>query len=103
MALCWGGRSSEVARGRLRSSMHCDTKGVVMTRQTAISTVQHRTATRFAWALWAIYLLLQTAAFIVAFLVRSYPERAETLPLFSRILLFLPFSFAFPTVGALIA
>ena len=73
-----------------------------MPRQTATK-IQPRSAIWLAWALWAIYLLLQTAALAVAFLARSYSDRAETLTLFSRFLLFLPFSFAFPTVGALIA
>jgi hypothetical protein len=73
-----------------------------MSRQTATSEVQPRTATRLAWALWAIYLLLQAAVLVVAFLARSYSNPAETLPLFSSGLLFLPLSFAFPTVGALI-
>ena len=37
-----------------------------MSRQTATSTVQPRTATRLAWTLWVIYLLLQTAVLVVA-------------------------------------
>ena len=73
-----------------------------MSRQTATSEVQPPTATRLAWTLWVIYLLLQTAALVVAFLARSYSNPAETLPLFSSALLFFPLSFAFPTVGALI-
>jgi hypothetical protein len=73
-----------------------------MPRQTAMSKVQHRTATRLAWTLWAVYLLLQTAVFVIAFLARSYSNPTETLPLFSSVLLFFPLSFAFPTVGALI-
>ncbi len=73
-----------------------------MPRQIATNTVQPRTATRLARVLWAIYLLLQTAVLVVAFLARSYSNPAETIPLFSEFLLFFPLSFAFPTVGALI-
>ena len=73
-----------------------------MPRQIATSTIQSGTATRRAWALWAIYLLLQTAVFVIAFLARSYSNPTETLPLFNSFLLFFPLSFAFPTVGALI-
>src|SRR5215216_2498453 len=73
-----------------------------MSKQTATSTVQPRTATWLAWALWAIYLLLQMAVLVITFLARSYSNPAETLPLFSAVLLFFPLSFAFPTVGALI-
>ncbi len=73
-----------------------------MPKQAATGEAHHRTATRLAWALWAIYLMLQTAVLVVAFLARSYSNPAETLPLFSAGLLFFPLSFAFPTVGALI-
>src|SRR5262245_41093140 len=73
-----------------------------MARQTATSEVQSPTATRLAWTLWVIYVLLQTAVLVVAFLARSYSNPAETFPLFSSALLFFPLSFAFPTVGALI-
>jgi hypothetical protein len=73
-----------------------------MSRQTATSEVQSGTATRLAWPLWVICLLLQTAVLVVGFLARSYSNPAGTLPLFSSALLFLPLSFAFPTVGALI-
>src|SRR5215211_3015845 len=73
-----------------------------MSSQTTTSEVQSGTATWLAWTLWVICLLLQTAVLIVAFLARSYSNPAETLPLFSSALLFLPLSFAFPTVGALI-
>ena len=72
-----------------------------MPRQIATSTVRNRTASQFAWSLWAIYLLGQAAALLVVFLARSYSDRAKTLPLFSCALLFLPFSLAFPTIGAL--
>jgi hypothetical protein len=65
--------------------------------------IQSRSTTRLVWALWAIYLLLQIAVLVLVFLARSYSNPAETLPLFSRAWLFLPFSFTFPTVGALIA
>jgi hypothetical protein len=73
-----------------------------MSKQTATSEAQPRTATRLAWMLWVICLLLQTAALVVAFLARSYSNSAETLPLLSSALLFLPLTFAFPAVGALI-
>jgi hypothetical protein len=73
-----------------------------MSRQAATSEVQPRTATRLAWTLWVIYLLLQTAVLVVAFLARPYSNPAETFPLFSSLLLFFPLTFAFPTVGALI-
>ncbi len=56
-----------------------------MPRQIATNTVQPRTATRLARVLWAIYLLLQTAVLVVAFLARSYSNPAETIPLFSAI------------------
>ncbi len=74
-----------------------------MPRHMAMSTVQPRTATRLAWALWAIYLLLLTAAAVLAFLARTYPEPAGLLPPFSRFWLYLPQMAAFPTIGALIA
>ena len=61
-----------------------------------------RTATWLAWTLWAIYLLLHTTASVLAFLARSYPDPANTLPFFSRALLYLPGVAAFATVGALI-
>jgi hypothetical protein len=73
-----------------------------MSRQAATSEVQPRTATRLAWTLWVIYLLLQTAVLVVAFLARPYSNPAETFPFFNSILLFFPLTFAFPTVGALI-
>jgi hypothetical protein len=73
-----------------------------MSRQMATSEVQPGTATRLAWALWVIYLLLQTAVLVVAFLARRYSDPGETIPLFTGVLLFFPLSFAFPTVGALI-
>jgi hypothetical protein len=76
----------------------------MMSKQTATGKIQPRTATRLAWALWAIYLLLQTAALVLAFLARSYPPDAnDPLALFSRAWLYLPSNFAFPTIGALIA
>jgi len=69
-----------------------------------MSKVQPRTATWLAWALWAIYLLLHTAAIVLAFLARSYPPDAnDPLALFSRAWLYLPSNFAFPTIGGLIA
>jgi hypothetical protein len=74
-----------------------------MHKQTATSTVQPQSITWLAWTFWAIYLLLHTAAIVLAFLARSYPDLTETLTVFSRILLFSPSGFAFPTVGALIA
>jgi hypothetical protein len=40
---------------------------------------------------------------IVAYLARSYPVDSADLPLFSRLVLYLPIIFAFPTIGALIA
>src|SRR3954447_5709227 len=73
-----------------------------MSKQTATNEAQRRTTSRLPWILWAIYFLLQTAVLVLAFLARSYSNPAETLPLFSSALLFLPLSFAFPTVGALI-
>jgi hypothetical protein len=74
-----------------------------MPRQIAASTMQPRTATWLAWTLWAIYLLLHMAGTILAFLARSYPDRAGILPLFSRVLLYFPQVVAFLTIGALIA
>jgi hypothetical protein len=74
-----------------------------MPRQTATSTVQSRTATWLAWTLWAIYFLLLTAAAVLAFLARTYPEPAGLLPPFSRFWIYLPQMAAFPTIGALIA
>jgi hypothetical protein len=68
-----------------------------MPRQTAMTKMQHRTATRLAWALWAIYLLVLMGAIIFAYLARSYPpDSADLLPPFSRVLLYLPALFAFP-------
>jgi hypothetical protein len=75
-----------------------------MPKETAISKIQPRPTTRLAWGLWVIYLLLQTAALVLALLTRSYPPDAnDPLPLFSRAWLYLPSNFAFPTIGALIA
>jgi len=75
-----------------------------MSRQTATSEVQPETATRLAWALWAVWLLLQTTTIIFTYLARSYPpDSADLLPPFSRVWLYLPALFAFPTIGALIA
>src|SRR5262245_36306561 len=73
-----------------------------MPRQVATGEAHHYIATRLAWALWTIYLLLQTVVLVIAFLARSYSNPAETLPFSSSIVLFLPLSLAFPTVGALI-
>jgi len=76
----------------------------MMSKQSATSEVQHRTATRLAWGLWAIYLLLQTAVIVLAYLARSYPpDSDDLLPPFSRLWLYLPQIAAFPTIGALIA
>jgi hypothetical protein len=75
-----------------------------MPKQAAMSKVQHRTATRFAWALCAVGLLLYMAALVLTFLARSYPpDSAALLPPFSRLWLYLPQTVAFPTIGALIA
>ena len=75
-----------------------------MPKQTANSTAQSRTATRLAWALWAIYLLLQTTALVLSFLAWSYPPDAnDPLSFFTRGWLYLPASVAFATIGALIA
>ncbi len=66
--------------------------------------MSNRAAAWLAWSLWAIFVVLQAAAVLLAFLARSYEEPSEyVLPLLSRILLFLPTLVAFPTVGALIA
>jgi hypothetical protein len=64
--------------------------------------MQSGTATRLAWALWAVSLLLQTATGIVAYLARSYSLNSSDLPLV-RLVLYLPVLFAFATIGALIA
>jgi hypothetical protein len=66
-----------------------------------VTQIQSRTATRLAWVLWAILLLLEMAGMILAFLVRSFPD--SILPLFSRVLLFFPQIVSFLTIGALIA
>jgi hypothetical protein len=89
---------------RDRQGSERDARGEIMSKQTATSEVRHRTATRLAWGLWAIYLLVLMGAIIFAYLARSYPaDSADPLPPFSRVLLYLPFLFAFPTIGALIA
>ena len=74
-----------------------------MPTQTAPVKAQSRTATRLAWALWALSLLMMAAVVGFAFLARGYAEPPGAMPLFPRLMIFLPGTFAFQTVGALIA
>lgn len=73
----------------------------------SIAVVQDRgrlgRARALAWGLWTLSLLIMAASIGFASLARGYAEAPGAMPLFPRLLIFLPGILAYQTVGALIA
>src|SRR5262245_32736144 len=92
-----GGGSGQVGQtsGQGRPSMTPD--------QRATTTEERRAGARLAGGAWTLGLLLALASLVLTFLSRSYPETADSIPLFARQLMFVPSTLAFLTAGALIA